>query len=358
MPTLSLGSNFPAEFKDAALALKNDGDISETVLTRFGWHIIKRIRIIPPITFEEHKTELKTKISRDGRSSKGRDALLAKIKKDYAFKEKIKARDDFYKLMDSSVFKGKWEASKAAKLNKTMFSLKDKIYTQQDFAKYIESHQTQRAAVDYKNFVNSMYQTFVAESCIAFEEGHLDTKYPEFKMLMDEYRDGILLFELTDKKVWSKAVKDTVGLKNYFEKNKDKFMWEERLDATIYTCADEKIAKTAKEMLKKKKTEKEILAALNKNSQLNISAETKLFQKGDNAILDKWIPEVTANKTMNEKIVFADIRKIMKAEHKLFNEARGLVTAEYQSFLEKEWLDSLRKKYSVQINKDVLSGIQ
>lgn len=358
LPPLSLGASFPQEFKDAALALKNDGDVSEPLRTRFGWHIIKRISVKTPVTFEESKTDLKNKISKDLRSSKGREVLLAKIKKDYAFKEDVKALNAFYPLMDSSVFKGKWQAAKDAKLNKQMFNLQDKKFTQQDFAKYIESHQTQRPAIDFKIIVNTMYKNFVDESCIAYEETRLDIKYPEFKMLMDEYRDGILLFELTDKKVWSKAVKDTVGLKNYYENNKDKFMWDERLDATIYSCSDEKIAKIVRDMLKKKKTEKEVLAAVNKNSQLNVSAETKLFQKGDNPILDSWTPGVTASKTVNGKIVFADIRKIMKPEPKSFNDSKGLVTAEYQSAVEKEWMDSLKKKYTVQVNKDVLSGIK
>ncbi len=85
---------------------------------------------------------------------------------------------------------------------------------------------------------NALYSEFVNESCLAYEESKLDSLYPDFRNLMQEYRDGILLFELTDKKVWSKAVKDTVGLKEFYETNKKNYMWGDRLEATIYTCAN------------------------------------------------------------------------------------------------------------------------
>jgi peptidyl-prolyl cis-trans isomerase SurA len=177
--------------------------------------------------------------------------------------------------------------------------------------------------------------------------------------LMEEYREGILLFELTDKKVWSKAVKDTVGLKDYYEKNKDHFKWEDRAEAKIYTCADENTAKKVKDMIKKNKSDKEILDAVNKNTALNLKIETKTFMKGDNKMIDaSWMPGVTPNKMEDGKVVFANVTKILAPTPKAFNEAKGLITAEYQTYLEKEWIDSLKKKCTVSVDQEVLKLVK
>jgi peptidyl-prolyl cis-trans isomerase SurA len=179
-------------------------------------------------------------------------------------------------------------------------------------------------------------------------------------MLMDEYRDGILLFDLTDKKVWSKAVKDTVGLKDFYGKNKTHFMWEERADATVYSCASREVADQVKKMLKKSGvSDADILTEVNKKSQLNLSVEPRLFQKGENDLIDKaWVPGMTAEKNENGKIIFANVRKLVPPSPKALSDAKGLVTAEYQAQLEKDWLESLKKKYKVEVNQKVFEGIK
>ncbi|MCC6690769.1 MAG: peptidylprolyl isomerase, partial [Bacteroidia bacterium] len=354
------GTNrMPPEFEKESFSLKNNGDFSEVFKTRFGWHIVKRIDKRGLASFDEMKGDLKAKVARDSRSQMGRSSMIAKIKKEYKFKDNLKLRNEFYPLIDTTFFYGTWKADKAVKLNKTMFALNDKKITQTDFAKYLESHQSKRPKSEVKSLIDELYKQFVDEECISYEELRLDEKYPDFKSLMQEYRDGILLFDLTDKKVWSKAVKDTIGLKEFYEKNKQNYLWEERADASIYTCADEKVAKEAKEMLKKHKTEKEILETINKKSQLNLQIESKPFLPKENALVDaNWSPGISANKTENGKVVFVEIKKLLKPEPKSFNESKGLVTADYQTYLEKEWIESLRKKYSVSINNDVLKTIQ
>ena len=178
---------------------------------------------------------------------------------------------------------------------------------------------------------------------------------------MNEYRDGILLFNLTDQKVWSKAIKDTTGSKEYYEKNKEHFMWDDRLEASIYTCKDDKTAEKVRKMLQAKKTDREIVAALNKDTMIAVAIDGKtLFQKGDNSMLDAsgWNPGLTANQTIRNKVVFANIKKVVKPTPKTYVEARGLITSEYQTWLEKEWIDSLKNKYPVSVDRKVLDAIQ
>lgn len=355
------GTNkMPPDFEKASFALKANGELSEPLKTRFGWHIIKRIDKKEVAKFDEVKGELKGKVSKDSRSQAGRASLINKVKMENKFKENLKMRDEFYKVVDTTFCDAKWSADKAKALKKPMFNLQDKQYTQTDFAKYIESQQTKRPKTDVKPLINKLYIQWVNESCVAYEEAHLDQKYPEFRSLMQEYRDGILLFELTDKKVWSKAIKDTVGMKEYYEKNKNNYMYEERADASIYSCPDEKIAKNVKALLKKGKSDSDIEKEVNKTSQLNLQIEGHLFQKGESDMVDaNWTaPGTSENKTVDGKVKFVVVSKILKPSPKSLNEAKGLVTADYQNFLEKEWLESLRKKYPVTVDKAVQATIK
>jgi len=351
------------EFERAAFALKKNGDYTEPVQTQYGWHIIKRVDKKDIPSFDETKNELKTKISKDSRSQKSRESLIAKIMKDYNFKETLKSRDEFYKLIDTTYFEGKWDVEKASKLNKPLFSIGNKNYTQSDFTQYLQSQQTKRAKMDPVQLVNNMYKQFKEEAAIEYEESKLSEKYPEFHALMQEYRDGILLFELTDKKVWSKAVKDTAGLTAYYEKNKNNFMWNERVDATVYINNDENIAKLTRKYVtdkKKRYPNDKILEMINKESQLNLKIEEGKFQKGDNEFVDltTWKEGLGPDLIKDKKVGFVMINKIIKPEPKSLNEAKGLVTAEYQNYLEKQWVEELKKKYPVTVNKDVLSTVQ
>jgi peptidyl-prolyl cis-trans isomerase SurA len=356
------GTNkMPMEFEKASFALKNKNDISEPVKTKYGWHVIRLVDKRGLASFDAMKNELKDKVTKDSRSQAGRASLIAKIKAEYKFKENLPARDEFTKVVDSTVFDGTWDKNKAKDLKKTMFNFNDKQYTQTDFANYIASHQSKRPKIDKSILINQLYKQFVDESAIAYEEARLDQKYPEFKALMEEYHDGILLFELTDRKVWSKAVKDTTGAKEFYEKNKNNYMWEERADATVYSCSDAKVAQQVRQMLAEKKSEKDIIAAINKDTQLNLQTESRVFSKTENEFVDKsWKQGISAdmNSEKDKKIVIVVVNKIVPPGPKSFQDAKGMVTADYQNHLEKEWLAELRKKYTVTIDKNVLATIK
>ncbi len=351
---------FPvAEFAQTAFALKNNNDYTAPILTKYGWHIIKRIdkRDLP--AFDAMKTELKSKVSRDSRSYLSKTSFIAKVKKEYGFKEIPKSKDEFNALIDSNYFKGSWKASAAAKLGKDMFTLADKKYTQKDFALYLEAHQTRRAKVEASLIVNTQYKTFVDETCVAYEETQLERKYADYRNLMQEYRDGILLFDLTDRNVWSKAVKDSVGLEQFYQKNKNNYLWDERADVSIYKCANADIAKETRKMLEKKKTEKEITDKVNKTSQLNLAVENITYLKGENKSVDaNWKEGVSPDVAQDGKVMIIVVNKLMPKSPKKLAECRGMATADYQNFLEKDWIGNLRNNHKVAIMEDVLGTIK
>jgi peptidyl-prolyl cis-trans isomerase SurA len=356
-------SRMPIEFEKASFALQNNGDYSEPFTTKYGWHIVKRLDKKGLASFDDMKADLKQRIGKDSRTQAGKTSLIAKIKKENNFKENVMSKTPFLKVLDSTVYQGKWEAKKADKLgNKELFTIGTTKKTQNDFAKYIESHQTARAIMDNNMFLQQSYKEFVDETVINFEDAQLETKYPEYKNLLKEYRDGILLFDLTDREVWSKAIKDTAGLRVYYSKNKTNYLWEERAETTTYKCLNDKIAKQVRGLLNKNKTEKEIIDIVNKSSQLNLTTESVTYLKGENKDVDaNWKKGIVSNNIIDSKenkVVVLVINAILDKTPKTIAEAKGTITADYQTYLEKEWLSYLKNKYTVKVNEDVLKSIK
>ncbi|MCF8299022.1 MAG: peptidylprolyl isomerase [Saprospiraceae bacterium] len=348
------------EFIVAVAKLNQDNPISEPVLTNYGWHIIKIIERKPVGTFEEVKAQIKKRVARDVRANRSKEVAINNIKKEFGYKEYKRSYKKLLAVIDSTILEGKWDVQKANKLNKKLFKIGDKKYTQNDFAKYIELNQGKSNNKNISYLVKQIFNEYVDKECVNYKDSHLEENHPEFKTLMKEYRDGILLFELTDNKVWSKAIKDTAGLEVFYLENRTKYMWGERLDASIYYCFDVDIEGLARSYTEKGMTEQEILDTLNNDSITYLTIENKKFSKGDNKIIDgiNWKVGITKWKEIDGKIVFVVVRELISPEPKLLNEAKGLVTADYQNYLEKEWIKQLKAKYPVNVDRAVFDSIK
>ena len=168
---------------------------------------------------------------------------------------------------------------------------------------------------------------------------------------MQEYKDGILLFELTDKEVWSKAVSDSAGLANFYADNESKYMWKERAEATIYSCKDAKSAKKASKLAKKGMAPSEILSKCNAKDPLAVKAETNKFEKGSNKLLDKivWGTGIHNLENENDRVKFVHIAHLLAPTAKALKDNMGQATSDYQNYLESKWIDELRIKYPVKV---------
>ncbi len=350
------------EFETAAFGLKKDGEISKPTSTAYGWHIIKRLEQRSVAPFSEVKNDFKKKVERDSRSAVAKTKLIERIKKDYSFSENPPARLNFYAAIDSSISKGGFNAD-SLKYNKesVIFVLASKLYTAQDFAKYIEKNGRRRNDKSKEGLLNEYYENFVNQKCLDQEESQLENKKPEFASLMREYRDGILLFELTDRKVWSNAVKDTVGLQKFHDDNKTKYMWGNRADVQIYNASDAKIANAAYKLAGKGKTPAEIQKKLNvANAKSKVSVLEGKYEKGQYDVVDKieWKSGLTTlNKLNDSSYQFIFVKQIATPEPKSLKEAKGYVVSDYQEYLEKKWLSDLRQKYPITLNNDVFRAL-
>ena len=196
---------------------------------------------------------------------------------------------------------------------------------------------------------------------MAYEENQLEKKYPEYKALLKEYREGILLFDLTNTKVWTKAVEDTVGLQKFYTANNTNYTWENRVNATVYSCIDLATAKAVKRAIYKKHrgniTDAEILLESNTDSPLSLQINSMKFIKGQNEYVDSvdWKLGIAGDiKTKDGGYVIVDVHEVLESGLKEFNETRGKVISDYQNALELEWIASLKAKYKVSINNEVL----
>lgn len=351
------------EFEEAAFGLKKDNDISEIVKTNYGYHIIKRLELKMLESYDEKKNELKQKIQRDSRSFLPKKSFISKLKVKYKYTEIDKGKNlmAFTKVVDTSLFNNEWKLDAAKGMEKPMAKFAGKTYTQKDFANHLWKNQRKQKKQDISSHLRAVFENYIGDELIAYEDSKLEEQYPEFRALMKEYRDGILLFDLTDKKVWSKAVKDTAGLKAYYEKNKNSYMHPKRYDVVIYSCKDDAMSKLVRaEIAKGTLTDEKMLEQFNKDSQLNLKIEKGIFNVEEKEVLQKINLEqkLTDNVTLNNQVVFVKINQTLAPSPKSLIEAKGPITSDYQNFLEKEWIDALKAKYPITINKDVLYSIK
>lgn len=349
-------------FEDAAFALKNNGDISEPIQSDYGFHIIKRLDWKPLASFDDLKKEIQSKVSKDDRAKVTQNSFIAKIKKEYSYKSYASKNIKwFYDNIDSSYFKNQFDYSKLTS-DKPLFVLNKKNFTQKEFAAYIATNSKFIRNGSFKDIINEQYANWEKSEILNYEKSRLDQKYPEFKLLMNEYHDGVLLFEIMSNKVWNKASQDTVGLQKFFETEKGKYTWGKRIDAMVYECLDKNIADKVYGMIAKKDTisSKTILNEINKTSELNLKVKTNKYEIASTSFLEGQTFAKGLNKPYesNGKYYVIYVNSIIEPTSKELSECRGAVVSDYQNYLESSWLKELRAKYPIVINKDILYNLK
>lgn len=348
------------DFENAAFQLKTDGEISKPIKTDYGFHIIKRLEWKDVPDFETAKKDLQNKVNKDERAMKTQDSYVAKLKKAYNYQNQSgKTLKWFEENLDSTYFQGKWKADNL-KTDKPLFKLGGKEYTQKQFATYLENNQRGITKENPQTVIHKQYAKWEKEEVLNYEESKLDGKYPAFKSLMNEYHDGIILYEIMTDKVWNKAIQDTVGLKQFFQENRANYVWGERLDALVYECLDQKIADQVYKMIQNDTiNSKHVIDVINKDSELNLRVRTNKFETELTPFLKGQNLKKGANKPyeLNGKFYVVKIAAILPPTPKELAEAKGAITSDFQNYLEKKWMDQLRINHPVKVYKEVLYSL-
>ncbi|HOK98247.1 MAG TPA: peptidylprolyl isomerase [Bacteroidales bacterium] len=353
-----------AAFEKEAFALKNDGDYSAPFKTDFGWHIVKRIAVRPISPYDNLKESLRNRVNRDRRGELIKVNLAEKVKKEFGFKENHQALKELAKYIDSTAYRAEWKPEKAKPIEELpIFTIGNKTYKIKDFTPYLAKRRFRKpATIDMS--INYFYGLFAQEQIIDYYKSQLENKYPDFRFLLQEFHDGILLFNLMEKMVWTKAAKDSAGLAQYYQQHKDEYQWKQRVEALVVSSPDkeyvDKAYAYAQDFLNSKISSENIWKAICPDTtQACFNCQVNLFEKGDNTILDSigWEIGVSPIVFREGKYGFFVKKALYEPRPKTFEEAKGTCLADYQNYLENQYLAELRKKYPVKVEEKVLQSL-
>ncbi|MGL4411437.1 MAG: peptidylprolyl isomerase [Bacteroidales bacterium] len=347
-------NRLPKPFEEAAYALEVGG-LSSVVRTDYGWHLIKLIDKRSVSSFEDKRAEIIRKLANDERASKGKMALIDRLRKEYNVTKSQQSLDEVInvasQMSDSSLI------AAAPSMTKPLITIKESSYTQGDYINYIVSKGNN---TNIKEQLKSKIGEYENDMIIKYEDQHLESKYSEFNNLMQEYRDGILLFEVSNAQVWDKASKDTAGLNRFFQENRAKYTFDTpRFKGYILQCKDQETAQRVRTIIASTPIDSlnsRIKSEINNESV--VARVTKgLYSKGDNKIVDALHFNVSKLDASGELTDISLLGKELVDAPEEYTDVKGLVTADYQNWLEKQWVESLRNKYKVKVNKKVVKSI-
>lgn len=349
------------KFEDKAFSLNEIGEITEPFQSDYGWHIAKLYDKKSTADFETMKPSLEARVRRDPRSKVINEAFTETLKQQYGITNDNKDLPYFVSILNEDYYKQLWTIPGSLDKNKEFLRIKNQVFTHQDFAFYLQSIQKRvQPNQEFKVIVDNAYVEFINKKLKKYHEDHLEESNEEYAQVLNEYREGLLLFDLMENKIWNAVKNDTVALEKHYNENKDNYQWPNRVDAVIVSCSDKKALQQASKLLKKNETIENIKSAINSNGSQKIIVTKGTFDKEHRSIPSGFKFKKGVSKIHNQNDAFHVIKvnEVLPASIKTFEEARGKVIGDYQTVYEKDWLSQLSKKYKIVINKDVLQKVK
>ena len=324
----------PAEFEDIVFGLQA-GEMSRPFFTPQGIHIVKVLERKEIRPFDEIKNEIIRRQTRRHGTDKGTEALVEKLKKEYKYTPDKAG-------MDELLLKGSTD--------KRLFVLDGREYTGKMFAPFAAAH---------PQGVQRQLDGFVMKAVLDYEYGRLEQKFPEFRMLMQEYRDGMLLFEISNREIWERVPSDEAGLAAYFAEHRSDYHWKTpRYKGIVLHTTTKRIGKQVRKFLKslpEEEWQNAIRLTFNAKTR-QVQVEQGLFALGDNAYVDAEIFKKGETEPVESFPFTTFLGEKMKGPQ-TYQEVRGLLSGDYQNYLEERWIAQLRAASKVEINQEVLKTV-
>ncbi len=384
----------PPVITDKVMSINSTG-VYEIVHSMRGIHIVTVDEVIVNPPFEEMRNELLSKLNRSDRGETDVKSVIERLKVQnnlVVYRENIKPFYDYTYIREygkENVTEKKDSIRRT--LTEPLFEYKGNTYSQGDFYpefismenKYYPETDVNKEE-DAKRFVDLSFHDYLNRFVWNLECERLKREIPDYKNLLQEYKDGLLLFEISSKKVWTKAAKDVEGMEKYFTEHKSDYKWDApKYKGAVIRCADQATYDKVQKMLKEydlsvnasSKSKKSVgktqpanlsfdSIAVVLNRTMNSDAEKKvkvtrgLFSKGVNADVDAFAFDKTEKYADDKEFPFVAFSGKLISEPEIFTDVKGPLTADYQNYLEKEWVNDLHYKYPVKIYWAVLDTVK
>lgn len=349
-------NTYASIFEETAYALK-DGEVAAPFKTKTAWYIVKRLQTAKSQSYEESVPVLKAKLANLPVYQYEMDKFVQNLTDKFSikvYKENIPLFKERIISLSSAVPFTYRDTTSA----KTLIQIGNTVYTENDYGKKIQEiyYSVYPKAGSDKNdiLIKNTTQTFVLD----YYKKYLKENNAEYKALMDEYRNGIMIFSLSENNIWNKAAEDSVGLLSYYNQHKEDFNLKQRATIRKISTSTDLQAKALHKLIKNKpqitddslliEMKKLGLSSTNLNSQIADQTKTKLNITQENLSNPKFT---------GKNYEFTQIYNLQAAKSRAFEECRGYVVAAYQEYLEKKWLETLRQKFPVEVNKTVFESL-
>ncbi|MDA9906987.1 peptidylprolyl isomerase [Flavobacteriaceae bacterium] len=362
LKTFGPGDLKAPKFENAAYSIKNEGEIIAPIQSAFGWHIIRLNEKFLIPSFEEQKDDIEKKVKGGARALIVTQAINNKIIKKYGFKEGESYISYFNNFVNDSILSRKWTYSSIPLTeNQILFTIGDHDVTYTDYAEYLRDNQkTIKKYINKESLLTDMYVKFKNETLKNYFKERLEVENTEYATIINDYRNGLLVYDVMNKNIWQIAKTDSTGLKNYYEKTKNNYNWKKRLDVDIYSSSDEITTKQVQTLLMRGEESATIKKQINSDGKINVITVSDVFEIDQSELPEDLIPEkgVSDIKLNDGFYVVVNIKEVIEPTLKEFDEVRGTVISDFQTEIEEKWMQSLRDKYEVKINNKSLKKLK
>ncbi len=362
LPEFTTG-RYAADFETAVFNLTKDGEVSKPFTTSFGFHLVKRLSVKPlPADAGDasYEFEIKQRVQQDARINAPKELFTQSVVKQIAYKRNTAVKDaELFRYADSVVSNpGEYEIKNYPISKKPVYTFAKSTLTGADWLRFVREYKTNPEL--YKGENNTaLLQKFTAVKAMDYYRTNLEIYNPDFKYQLDEFKEGNLLFEIMERKIWSAAEADNEGLKKYYAANKNRYLWGISADVLIFSTGNKAAADAAYTAAAGGKDWKTIAEQSNGSTQ----ADSGRYELNQLALPENITPAagMVTPVVVNAADGAASFIKIVAlhtaGQQRSFDEARGLVINDYQNLLEEKWIAELRKKYPVKVNEGVFKSL-
>ncbi len=352
-----------SDFSEVAFSISDTGEFTKPVRTNYGFHIIKLLDKKPPASIEEARPMLESKIKTQDLNSLEKKSFISKLKKEYNFRINSGPYEWFVKNTDTLIIRAKsfYDQKKIPAGN--IYSFADQNLTAKDFAKAIEKGSQGNDKNNPKKFIDAYIDFMASDQIFKYENLALGNKYPEFRYLMNEFHDGILLFDISSEKVWDRIRKDSTGLIGFYEDHKESYLSKRAIEGKIYSLnmpgGLNKLSSAFKKYSGKSDIDNRLREKFNRKGDTTLTITGQKWYYGDDPEIDRIEWTVGVHTFMKNKIpslIF--VKKIIEPVPLSFKEVQAEMINGYQDKLMNEWIKQLRDKYPVEIDKSVFNDVK